>query len=63
MAIELQPTGRSLLVVLGVLVFAFIGMYTSGALLTLGLLALLIGLTLYLAWVCGVRVTRRLTGA
>ena len=63
MAIELQPTGRGLLVLAGLLVFIVIAMYTSGSLLTLGLLAAIIGLAIYLTWIGGVRITRYLMGA
>lgn len=63
MAIEIQPSGRGILLFFGLLVVLVIGSQTSGALLTLGLLVVIVGVSLYLLYVAGVRVTRYLTGA
>lgn len=63
MAVEIQPSGRSLLATTAIVVFVAIAVYTYGSILTLTILGVSIAVVVYLTWVVGVRVTRRLTGA
>lgn len=62
MGIEVAPSVRSLLVVLGVVLTAILWMYSSGAIVTLVAVGLIIGVALLLLWAGGVRVSRWLTG-
>jgi hypothetical protein len=63
MALELNPSGRGLLVGFGIALIVGLWLYSSGALLTLVALAVIVTGSLYLLWVLFIRMTRRLAGA
>lgn len=63
MALEVEPSARGLLVVIGVVLFILLAMQSSGALMTLTALAIIVAIILLLVWAAGVRLGRFLTGA
>jgi len=62
MAFEFSPNGRGLLILIALLLTVVIWMYTSGALLTLVVLAVFVGIITLLLWGFGTRLTRWVGG-
>ncbi len=62
MALEFSPNGRGLLILVAVLLTLVIWMYTSGALLTLVVLAIGVAIITLLFWGFGTRLTRWIGG-
>lgn len=63
MAIEVAPTGRSILLTAAIILTILIWMQTSGALLTLAVIAVAVAVVTLLAWGGGTRLLRRIAGA
>jgi len=62
MALEFSPNGRGMLILIAALITVIIWMYTSGALLTLLVLAIGVGIVTLLFWGFGTRLTRWVGG-
>lgn len=63
MSVDIEPSGRTLLVAIALFLVLAIWLFSSGSLLTLLFLAVVIGVAALLLWAGGVRVARWLTGA
>ncbi|MFW5911654.1 MAG: hypothetical protein ACOCQV_02840 [Halolamina sp.] len=62
MAIEFSPGGRGILILVATAVVIVVWLQTSGAMLTLGVIAVVIAIVTLLLWGVGVRIARRAAG-
>lgn len=62
MAIEFSPGGRGILILAAAVVVLLIWMQTSGALLTLGVVAVVVAVATLLVWGIVTRIARRVAG-